>query len=308
MSAPRQPFLAVLLRFVRIQFSPLMIGPVVLGAAVAWEAARAFEPGLFLLTFVGSLSLLLAANAIDDVYDQLNGVDAMSDRLFPKEFPGWKPITRGVMGVRQGFAISGLLYGLSVAIGLYLSIVVGWPAIGIALPGILLSYFYTAPPLKLDYRGLGLGELSILLAFGPIPCLGAYYVLTGSVSALPVLASVSTGLLTVNVLLMHDLIFLEPYRQAGKRSLAVVLEAGRTQALVGSSTVLSYAIILASVAAGRLPLGGLLCLCAVPLFLWSRARLPPGQPPPQTYGTRTTRTFFHTVAFTLLLALGLFLG
>lgn len=307
MTGTRQPFLPVLMRFVRLQFAPLMIGPVVLGAAVAWDAKKAFEPGLFVLTFLGSVSLLLAANAIDDVYDQLNGVDATADRIFPKEFPGWKPITRGVISVREGYAISGLLYGFSVVIGLYLSVVVGWPAIGIALPGILLSYFYTAPPLKLDYRGLGLGEVSILIAFGPIPCLGAYFVLTGGLSALPVIVSVPTGLLTVNVLLMHDLLFFEPYRQSGKRSLAVVLGAGRTQALVLAFSVLAYATIAAAVAAGLVPPASLLCVVAVPLFLWSRAPLPSGQPPPQTYATRTMRTFLHTVAFTLLLAVGLFL-
>jgi 1,4-dihydroxy-2-naphthoate polyprenyltransferase len=308
MTGERQPFLPVLSRFVRLQFAPVMIGPVILGAAVAWYSSKSFEPGIFALTLLGSLSLLLAANGIDDVYDQLNGVDATADRLFPKEFPGWKPITRGVISVRDGFVISGSFYALSLAVGLYLSVVVGWLAIGIALPGILLSYFYTAPPLKLDYRGLGLGELSILLSFGPIPCLGAYYVLTGGISLLPVVASVSTGLLTVNVLMMHDLIFYEPYRQSGKRSLAVVLGVERTQAAVLTLSALAYLIIVASVAAGRLPLAGLLCVAAVPLLLWSRWRVPPGQPPPQVFGTRTMRTFAHTVAFTLLLALGLFLA
>jgi 1,4-dihydroxy-2-naphthoate polyprenyltransferase len=308
MTGTRQPFLPVLSRFVRLQFAPVMIGPVILGAAVAWYASKAFEPGLFVLTLLGSLSLLLAANGIDDVYDQLNGVDATADRLFPKEFPGWKPITRGVISVRDGFVISGFFYALSVAIGLYLSVVVGWLAIGIAFPGILLSYFYTAPPLKLDYRGLGLGELSILLSFGPIPCLGAYYVLTGGVSLLPVVASVSTGLLTVNVLMMHDLIFFEPYRQSGKRSLAVVLGAEKTQALVLAFAALAYLIIVASVAAGRLPLTGLLCVAAVPLLLWSRWKVPDSQRPPQVYATRTMRTFSHTIAFTLLLAVGLILA
>ena len=285
-----------------------MIGPVILGAAVAWHATHVFKPALFALTLLGSVSLLLAANGIDDVYDQLNGVDATADRLFPREFPGWKPITRGVISVKDGFVISGLFYALSVGIGLYLSVVVGWLAIVIALPGILLSYFYTAPPLKLDYRGLGLGELSILLSFGPIPCLGAYYVLAGGVSLLPVAASVSTGLLTVNVLMMHDLIFFEPYRQAGKRSLAVVLGADRTQRLVLVFAALAYLIIVASVAGGWIPPIGLLCVAASPLLLWSRGRVPAGQPPPQTFATRTTRTFGHTVAFTLLLAIGLLLA
>lgn len=308
MTGSKRSFLPVLSRFVRLQFAPVMVGPVVLGAAVAWHATHVFEPALFVLTLLGSVSLLLAANGIDDVYDQLNGVDATADRLFPKEFPGWKPITRGVISIRDGFAISGLFYALSVGIGLYLSAVVGWLAIGIAIPGIVLSLFYTAPPLKLDYRGLGLGELSILLSFGPIPCLGAYYVLTGEVSLLPVAVSISTGLLTVDILMMHDLIFFEPYRQAGKRSLAVVLGAERTQSALLAFAALAYLIIMGSVAAGWIPPTGLLCVAALPLLLWSRGGVPDGQPPPQTYATRTMRTFAHTVAFTLLLAVGLFLA
>jgi 1,4-dihydroxy-2-naphthoate octaprenyltransferase len=304
----RPPLLPLLARFVRLQFSPLMIGPVVLGAGVAWYAAKRLDPVIFLLTLLGSVSLLLAANAIDDVYDEMNGVDAVADRLFPKEFPGWKPITRGAMSLRDGFVISGALYGLSILVGLYLSRVVGWLALWIAVPGILLSFFYTAPPLRLDYRGLGLGELSILVSFGPIPCLGAFYVLTGSVSALPVIASVSTGLLTVNVLLMHDTLFFEPYRQAGKRSLAVVLGAARTEALVISTTAISYLVIGGCVAVGAAPKTALLCLLAVPFFVWSRARFPADAPPPKVFAARTMRTFLHTVAFTLLLALGFFLG
>jgi len=296
------------LRFVRLQFAPVMIAPVLLGAAIAWHQARAFDPLLLFLALLGSVSLLLAANGIDDVYDQLNGVDATADRLFPKEFPGWKPITRGVITVREGLVISALFYLLSVVVGVYLSLIVGWLAIGIAVPGMLLSYFYTAPPLKLDYRGLGLGELSILLSFGPIPCLGAYYVLTRGIALAPVVAPLSTGLLTVNVLLMHDLIFLEAYEQAGKRSLAVVLGAQNTQRLVLAFALLAYLIIAASIVVGLIPTTGLFCVAALPLLLWSRRRGVPGPPPPQVLGTRTVRTFLHSVAFTFLLASGILFG
>jgi 1,4-dihydroxy-2-naphthoate polyprenyltransferase len=308
MTVSRQPFLPILSRFIRAQFAPVMVAPVVLGAAIAWHQTRAFDPALFALALLGSVSLLFAANGIDDVYDQLNGVDATADRLFPKEFPGWKPITRGVITVRDGFVISGLFYLLSIVVGVYLSLLVGWLAIGIAVPGILLSYFYTAPPLKLDYRGLGLGELSILLSFGPIPCLGAYYVLAKSIAIVAAIVPVSTGLLTVNVLLMHDLIFFEAYKQAGKRSLAVVLGAEKTQRLVLTFAILAYVIIAASVSVGWIPTTGLLCVAALPLLLWSRRGGAPGQPPPQVFGIRTMRTFLHSVAFTFLVAIGLFLA
>jgi len=285
-----------------------MAAPVVLGAALAWHQARVFDPVIFALTLLGSVSLLFAANGIDDVYDQLNGVDSTVDRLFPKEFPGWKPITRGVITVRDGFVISGLFYFLSFAVGVYLSLVVGWLAIGIAVPGIVLSYFYTAPPLKLDYRGLGLGELSVLLSFGPIPCSGAYYVLTGGVAPVAAVVPVAAGLLTVNVLLMHDLIFFDAYKQAGKRSLAVVLGAEKTQMLVLTSATLAYLIVAASVVVGWVPPTGMLCVAALPLLLWSRKGGARGQPPPQVFGTRTVRTFLHSVGFTFLLAVGLFLA
>lgn len=307
MTSPAQPFAKTLARFVRLQFAPVTIGPVLLGTAAAWHAAKVFPPAIFALAMTGSVSLLLAANGIDDVYDQLNGVDSASDAYFPKEFPGWKPITRGVISEKDGFAISGFFYALSVAIGLYLSAVVGWLAIGIALPGIVLSYFYTAPPLKLDYRGLGLGEISIFLCFGPIPCLGAYFVLAGGLALMPVAVSVSTGLLTVNVLMMHDLIFSVPYARAGKRSLAVVLGAERTQRLVLVMTVMAYAVVVGLIVVGAVPLTGLLCAGAAPLFAWSRAGVPAGQPPPAVFATRTMRTFAHTFAFTLLLAGGLLL-
>ena len=306
MTESKRPFLSVLSRLVRAQFAPVMIAPVVLGGALAWHQARAFDPGLFALALLGSVSLLFAANGIDDVYDQLNGVDATVDRLFPKEFPGWKPITRGVITVRDGFVISGLFYCLSFVVGVYLSYLVGWLAIGIAVPGILLSYFYTAPPLKLDFRGLGLGEASILLSFGPIPCLGAYYVLTKGVALVAAVVPLSTGLLTVDVLLMHDLIFFEAYKQAGKRSLAVVLGAGKTQRLVLAFALLAYLMIAAAVVVGWIPPPGLLCVAALPLLLWSRKGGASGRPPPQVFGTRTMRTFLHSVAFTFLLAIGLF--
>ncbi len=155
---------------------------------------------------------------------------------------------------------------------------------------------------------MGLGELSILLSFGPIPSLGAYYVLTRSISPVAFVVPLATGLLTVNILMMHDLIFYEPYKQAGKRSLAVVLGVQRTQAAVTAFAAVAYIIIESSVLVGWLPPTGLLCFAALPLFLLSRRGGAPGQPPPVVFGTRTMRTFLHSVTFTLLLAAGLFLA
>lgn len=296
--------LGLFFRFARVQFLPVIIAPIVVGTAASWSVYHSISPTLLLLLLIASASLLIASNSIDDVYDYINGVDQVSERLFPKEFPGWKPIPRGLLSVGQGFAISFLFYSLSLVIGIYLAIVVGWLAIAIAIPGILLSYFYVAPPLKLDYRGLGLGELSIFFGFGPIPALGAFYVLTGHLAALPVLVSIPSGLLTVNVLVTHDMIFYDPYREAGKRSLTVVLGRVKAEGLTFALAAVAYALVLLLVAIRTLPLGCSAVVLALPLLL--AKGLPSGsERPVPEYGDRAQSFFFHSVVFSVLLAIGL---
>lgn len=298
--------LGVFFRFTRVQFLPVVFAPLVVGTAAAWFLARSINPLLLLLLFLGSASLLIASNSIDDVYDYLNGVDQAAERIFPKTFPGWKPIPRGLMSVGQGFAISFAFYFVSLSIGIYLAFAVGWIALAIAIPGVLLSYFYVAPPLKLDYRGLGLGELSIFFSFGPIPALGAFYVLTGSLSALAVLASVPCGMLTVDVLLTHDMIFYDTYKEAGKRSLTVVLGRVRAEWLSFALGAAAYGFALALVAVGILPLTCVLVLLSLPIFL--RQGIPTGaERSPPEYGLRAQSLFIHSVVFSVLLAIGLFI-
>jgi 1,4-dihydroxy-2-naphthoate octaprenyltransferase len=296
--------LGLFLRFTRVQFLPVVFAPLVVGTAASWYVAHSVNPVLLLLLFIGSATLLIASNSIDDVYDYLNGVDQISERMFPKQFPGWKPIPRGLLSVSQGYAISFIFYFVSVSIGIYLAFEVGWIALAIAIPGVLLSYFYVAPPLKLDYRGLGLGELSIFFSFGPIPALGAFYVLTRSLGALAILASVPCGLLTVSVLLTHDMIFYDSYKEAGKRSLTVVLGRVRAEWLTFALAAAAYGFVLALVAVGVLPVACVLVVIALPIFL--RRGVPAGKErSPPEYGLRTQNLFIHSVAFSILLAVGL---
>jgi 1,4-dihydroxy-2-naphthoate octaprenyltransferase len=296
--------LSLLLRLVRVQFVPIIMMPVLLGAAIAWNVSRGFQPFFLLIALAGTVSLHIASNAIDDVFDYANGVDAVSDRMFPRDSPGWKPLPRGMVSPGEGYAVAFLFYILSIGAGVYLSVMVGWWALAIAAPGIVLSWLYTAPPFKLAYRGIGLGELSVMLSFGPLPALGTYYVITGHLSSVPLLASIPTGLLTACVLIAHDLIFYEPYRTSGKVSLAVRLGQASTARFLAALSMLSYGLVALLVVVGMLPSGALIVFLVLPLSLKladfrGRVRSPP------EYGSRTLLTFVQSVAFTGLLALGL---
>ena len=285
----------------------MIIAPVLLGVAVAWWTSGLFSPGIFLLALTGSICLHLAANGIDDVYDFRSGTDGVAERAFPPDAPGWKPVARGEVTIGQAVAVSYLFYGFSFMVAVSLSLIVGWIALAIALPAILLSYFYTAPPLSLDYRGLGLGELSVFFTFGPIPALGAYYVMTRSLSIIPAIIAVPAGLLTTGVLVSHDLIYCDIYMESGKKSLTVLL--GRRHATLLSTLlpVTAYALLLFLVAARLVPPLSLLALAALPAFV-KFANTGRHELDPPRYGSRTKIVFIHSVLFTLLMAAGFILS
>jgi 1,4-dihydroxy-2-naphthoate polyprenyltransferase len=298
--------LALFIRFARVQFLPVVLAPMLVGTAAAWYVSHSLNPLLLGLLFLGSACLLIASNSIDDVYDFINGVDEVSERMFPKQFPGWKPIPRGLMSVGQGRTISLTFYLISIGIGVYLSLAVGWIALAIAIPGVFLSYFYVAPPLKLDYRGLALGEIAIFLSFGPIPALGAFYVLTGGLAVLPLLVSIPSGLLTVNLLLTHDMIFYDSYKEAGKRSLTVVLGRVSAERLTFGLALAAYAFVLVLVAARIVPFASLLVFIALPILMVRGLPSRVERPVPE-YGKMTERLFIHSVVFAIFFAVGLIL-
>jgi 1,4-dihydroxy-2-naphthoate octaprenyltransferase len=300
--------LSLFFRLTRVQFIPLIILPGMVGTVLAFSEHRQFNLYFLSLVMFGIILLHLGANAIDDCYDYQNGVDQVANSMFPRNFGAWKPLPRGYLSLREGKSVSLGLFGSSLAIGLYFGYVVGPWAFVLALVGFLLAFFYCAPPLKLDYRGFGLGELAIFFSFGPIPVLGAYYVQTGLLSLSALLVSIPIGLMTVTILIDHDLIFYEVYEKSGKLSLATRL--GRKRALQASLvlTLLCFTLIFAYVALHLLPVWSL----AAPLFSGAvlsrkwRTYSEASRSPPY-YVPFTLNSLIANWLFTLLIALTLFL-
>jgi len=296
--------LEIIFRLTRAQFLPLILLPACLGTALAFRYSNSFNLGYFILVFLGVALLHLGANAIDDCYDFQNGVDAIANSMFPPDFGGWKPLPRSYISLKNAKLVSGLLFLGSILISIYFWFLVGYWSFVFAIAGTMLAIFYTAPPLKLDYRGKGLGEIAILFAFGPIPVLGSYYVQTGALSLSALLVSLSVGILTVTILVDHDMIFYEVYQRAKKFSLGAIL--GRSHALSASLvlTIVSYTIVLISVEINILPIGSLLApiISAAILARKSVTFRRPNEPPP-FYVPFTANALLASWAFTLVLAI-----
>ena len=137
-----------------------------------------------------------------------------------------------------------------------------------------MAVFYCAKPVAFGYVGHGLGELGILVAFGPLPVLGSYWVQSGSFSWSAVLASVPAGLLTVSVLYNHHFTHAAADAAMGKHSPVVVLGERRARKLSPAILALAYATLIANVVFGIFPWPALIALITAPIIMWSYAKLP----------------------------------
>jgi len=115
-----------------------------------------------------------------------------------------------------------ICFALGAAIGLHLnSVTPGNTILLLGVLGVLGGYFYSAPPLRLCYRGLG--EIVLGFCFGVLPILGAYYVQAHEIGWRVVLASLPLTFAIVTVLWINQIPDVAPDRDAGKRTLVVLL-------------------------------------------------------------------------------------
>ena len=295
-------------RLSRAQFLPVILSPVVVGTTLAWWTNRTFSPLLFGLVVLGSISLHLGANTIDDVYDFESGVDVVSNNMFPPDFGGWKILPRGLMSFGGAKRTAYFFFILATGIGLGLVYLRGPIVLLLGLIGLFFAYFRVAPPLKLGYRGLGLGELGILVAFGILPVTGSFYVQAGDLSPLPVLIGLALGLLTTCLLMNHDQIFFEAYQKSGKKSLTVTLGRHQACAVAFTLTFVSYLIVIVGILVRLVPATSGLALLTIPLFFKQIQLYRTPAESPLHYVKLTQTTFALSVIFGLLLALGLLIG
>jgi 1,4-dihydroxy-2-naphthoate octaprenyltransferase len=152
----------------------------------------------------------------DDYFDARAGVDDIN--ATPTPFSGGSRVIQyGLLPPPAILSLSTASYGGGILIGLYLTITRGLPIRLIGFAGLLVSYGYTAPPLRWAYRGLG--ELAVGIGFGPLLVLGSYFVQTQSFSLEAFLGSIPVGLLVMLILYVNEIPDRTWDDEAGKKTL-----------------------------------------------------------------------------------------
>ncbi|MEJ2411729.1 MAG: prenyltransferase, partial [Anaerolineales bacterium] len=133
--------------------------------------AGAFNFWRWLLVLVGLYLAHGTNNFLNDYTDYVRGVDV--DNYYRAQY-GPQPLLHGLMTKKQLLTYAGITGALAAACGLALVLMRGeltWVLMGL---GVVFVLFYTYP---LKY--IALGEVTVLLVWGPLMVAGGYYVITG---------------------------------------------------------------------------------------------------------------------------------
>lgn len=254
--------------------------------------ADGFSWPLYLLALLG----ILLAHACNNLMNDLSDVDVGSDRAErPRTLYAPHPLLSGMVRRKQmGLAVIGLnLAGFLIMV--ILATQRGWPVIAFAIGGLLLSVAYTAPPLRLKKRGLG--ELDVLVTWGPLMVAGTYFCAVGELPWQVWLASVPYGLLCTSVLMGKHIDKLAYDAADGTRTLPVVLGDARARAATIGLLLGCYVLTGLAIAVEALPWPVLLVALALPTLrrVSGALRKPaPDAPPP---GFPVWPLWFAAIAF-----------
>lgn len=186
--------------------------PIMIGSALAL-AQGFFLPRYFMMTMLCSVLLQVLANLINDYGDFIKGSDT-KERLGPPRAMQMGYLTLPVM--KMGIAVVLLLI---IMLGILLVERGGWPIFFMGLLGIFLCGFYTLGSKPLAY--LGFAEVVILVVFGPMAVMGAYYIETRSFSSETIWASLTPGFLATALILTNNLRDVVEDTKNNKRTIAV---------------------------------------------------------------------------------------
>lgn len=256
----------------------------------AWRAGS-FNFGRWALLVIGLIFAHATNNLINDLTDYRRGVD--KDNYFRTQY-GPQPLQQGLLTIRSllvYIAVTGLI---AVAAGLPLVLSSGSTALWLMVAGVVFVLFYTWP---LKY--IGLGEIAVLLIWGPLMIGGGYFVISGVWDWNVVWASLPYALGPTTVLFGKHIDKLKADRAKGIRTMPVILGEKTARIAVLVMMAIQYLTVIGLVISGffspvmLLVLGGLTAMPNV----WAMYKAPKPEEKPADYDASIWPLWFSAVSF-----------
>jgi 1,4-dihydroxy-2-naphthoate octaprenyltransferase len=157
----------------------------------AFAGIFAFRDGKFdllkwVLVTLGLIFSHATNNLLNDYTDYNRGVD--QDNYYRSQY-GPQPLVHGLFTKKQHLTYAAVTGAIALIIGIILVLMTNWWTLLLLAFGVFFVLFYTWP---LKY--IALGEISVLLVWGPLMIGGGYFAITGVWSWTVVLASLPYAL------------------------------------------------------------------------------------------------------------------
>jgi 1,4-dihydroxy-2-naphthoate octaprenyltransferase len=258
-----------IIRALRMPFAAVSILPFLFGSLI---------PGIHLNLFYLLLGLFvvtcthLSANLINDYFDSKSGAD-WQDRRFFGFFGGSKLIQEAVLPEGFYLALAIFLGALAFLCALSLAILMkSFFLILMFFLIIILSWQYTALPLRLSYRYLG--ELFIFILFGPLTVMGGYYIQTGIFpDQKSFMLSLPFGFFTAAILVSNEIPDSHDDRICGKFTLVNLIGQKRAYILYSTLVALGFLATISGVFLRYISPVALIVLLFIPIAIKSAAIL-----------------------------------
>jgi len=258
-----EQFMKKWLLVIRAPFLLLAVVLGFLGASIAWYEARQFGGSFNILfawlAFLGILLTHISVNVFNEYFDFRSGVDLRTKRT---PFSGGSgALPQGLVSSKQTLilAITTLLVAVPIGVYFVLDINNGWQLLPLLFVAAFCIVLYTPLILKTRWPewapGVGLGSL---------PVLGAYFVQTGGYGLPILVASIPSGILVHNLLLLNEFPDVEADTTVKRKTTPIVLGSKKSGMIYSVLTVVVYLWIIGSVITGIMPVFSLLALITIP--------------------------------------------
>lgn len=241
----------------RPQFLILSIILGFLGTAIAWyehqEYGGPFHLGYAFLATFGLMVAHMSVNTFNDYFDSRSTLDTKTERT---PFSGGSgAIQSGLLTEKQALWIGIATLVVIIPIGVFFVLVSGWLLLPLLAIAVLCIIIYTPFILKMGYP-----EWSAGLGLGVLPVLGAYFIQTGTYSISALLASIPSGILVHNLLLLNEFPDTEHDVNVKRRTLPIFVGKKRAAIFYSVLNIIVYLWIIGTVIHGDMPAFALLGL------------------------------------------------
>jgi 1,4-dihydroxy-2-naphthoate octaprenyltransferase len=233
-----------------------------LGAAIAWyehqEYGGPFNLGYAFLAGIGLIIAHISVNVFNDYFDSRSKLDTKTVRT---PFSGGSgAIQSRQLTEKQALWVGIVTLIIIIPIGVFFTVVKGWLLLPLLVIAIVCIILYTT-----FIRRMGYPEWSAGLGLGILPVIGAYFVQTGSYTLSVLLASIPSGILVHNLLLLNEFPDAESDIMVKRRTLPIFIGKKKAAIFYSALTILVYLWIIGTVINRDMPVFTLLGLLTIPL-------------------------------------------